>query len=64
MFKDRHQVALDLLDNDNSESFYEYKIILFLNKPKSKSQLKMLHKKADLIVFSNGCWKDIFDEFG
>ena len=63
MFKDRHQVALDLLDDD-SDSFYEYKILLFLNKPKSKSQLKILHNKADLIVFSNGCWRDIFDEFG
>ncbi len=63
MLKDRHQVALDLLDDD-SESFYEYKILLFLNKPKSKAQLKILHKKTDLIVFSNGCWRDIFDEFG
>jgi hypothetical protein len=64
MYEEKHQVTFNLLDEDDSESIYEYKILLILNKPKSKNQLKKICQKADQIVFSNGCWKEIFDEYG
>jgi hypothetical protein len=66
MHYENHQVAFSLLDelDNDSELLYEYKILLFLNKPKSKNQLRILHQKVDLVIFSNGCWKEIFDDFG
>lgn len=64
MNEEKHKISFNLLDDNDSESIYDYKILLFLDKPKSKNQLKKISRKADVIVFSNGCWKEIFEDFG